>query len=542
MFFKVFSAINPVLPKARIFQLSQFIMAILLAGLMAACQSTPNQVLLLSMPVDVDGRQLTITTRSGTTVGDALFGNGIQLNEFDRTLPSRDTVLTANITIMVTRVEHELETRQEEIPFKTNILPNETMALGEQQILQAGKNGLEEVTYQYVIENGNEVSESITSRVIIDEPQTEIIMEGVQSPNVPVVLNGKLAYLTGGNAWLMNATTINRSPLITSGDLDWHIFELSPDGEWLLFSRKAREDQQDILNSLWVINTSDPDAVPIDLGITNVIHFADWLPSETRAIVFSTVEKRTTAPGWQANNELRIVNFTKDGGVFAPVEWLEPNSGGLYGWWGDGFIFQPGGNNIAILRPDGIDILPYGKTEPTLFASILSYQTHGSWSWVTQAGWSSDGTALYAVNHRDDGSGSPEESPHFDLDVIFSADLSRHTLRQNVGMFAYPSVSPQYESGQYLGYLQASFPLESETSPYRLRIMDIDGSNEKGLFPREGASGMLPQMVQWQPVGDNSNADLIAVVYLGNIWLVDASTGSLQQITGDGLTERISWK
>jgi hypothetical protein len=542
MHFKDFFNQLPVGVNNTITHFSRFAPILLLAVLLVACQPVPDQVVLLSLPVNVDGTQITISTESGRTVEEALSKNGIRLGELDRTMPSRDTQLTASITILVTRVEHVTETREEEIPFETNILPNENMVLGEQQIIQSGSNGLQEITYQHVIENGTEISVAVIARTILREPQNEIIMEGVQSPNVPVTLNGKLAFLTTGNAWIMDGSTINRQILISTGDLDSRIFELSPNGEWLLFTRKAQENEQDVLNTLWVINTIDSKAQPIDLGVKNVIHFSGWLPSEDRAIVTSTVESRTTAPGWQANNDLQIIRFTEDGGVFAPQKWLESNSGGLYGWWGDDFIFQPVSTNITILRPDGIDLLALGKDESTPLTDILSFQTHGSWAWVTQASWGADGSVLYAVNHRQDGSVSPEESPHFDLDVFFAADHAWRTLRQDVGMFAYPILSPEYTSGHYLGYLQASFPQESDTSPYRLKVMDVDGSDEKELFPREGAAGMLPQVVQWQPAGSGTDSVLIAVVYLGNIWLVDVNTGNLQQITGDGLTEMISWK
>jgi hypothetical protein len=542
MHFKDFFNQLPVGVNNTITHFSRFAPILLLAVLLVACQPVPDQVVLLSLPVNVDGTQITISTESGRTVEEALSKNGIRLGELDRTMPSRDTQLTASITILVTRVEHVTETREEEIPFETNILPNENMVLGEQQIIQSGSNGLQEITYQHVIENGTEISVAVIARTILREPHNEIIMEGVQSPNVPVTLNGKLAFLTTGNAWIMDGSTINRQILISTGDLDSRIFELSPNGEWLLFTRKAQENEQDVLNTLWVINTIDSKAQPIDLGVKNVIHFSGWLPSEDRAIVTSTVESRTTAPGWQANNDLQIIRFTEDGGVFAPQKWLESNSGGLYGWWGDDFIFQPVSTNITILRPDGIDLLALGKDESTPLTDILSFQTHGSWAWVTQASWGADGSVLYAVNHRQDGSVSPEESPHFDLDVFFAADHAWRTLRQDVGMFAYPILSPEYTSGHYLGYLQASFPQESDTSPYRLKVMDVDGSDEKELFPREGAAGMLPQVVQWQPAGSGTDSVLIAVVYLGNIWLVDVNTGNLQQITGDGLTEMISWK
>jgi hypothetical protein len=261
-----------------------------------------------------------------------------------------------------------------------------------------------------------------------------------------------------------------------------------------------------------------------------------------RTIAYSTVEARTTAPGWQANNNLLSIGFTDNGSVYSPIEWLPANSGGIYGWWGSSFSWAASGTRVAVLRPDGIDLLSTGKKQSDPLISMLPYQTQGSWAWVSQACWSEDGKVIYAVNHRSDESTTPEESPHFDLDVIFPATLTSSTLRQDVGMFAYPSVSPSYDSGSNVAYLQASFPQESDTSPYRLVVMDRDGSNSKELVPREGASGMLPQLVQWQPVGSNSTDTRIAVVYLGNIWIIDIDNGSMQRITGDGLIERISWK
>jgi len=521
---------------------SLLIIAVLLINILTGCGTTSSESLSLTIPIIVDGKQITITTRPGQTVENSLKENGIELGELDRTIPPRDASLNSNITISVTRVKEELETIQEEISFSTNILPNETMAIGDRRIIQSGINGLQEITYRHLYENGLEVTTTVVDTTIIREPQNEIIMEGVHAPNTPLSLNGKLAYLTAGNAWLMDGSTINRRPLVTTGDLDWRVFELSPEGNWLLFSRKPQEGETEVINTLWVISTIETISQPIDLGIKNVVNYAGWVPGLSRTIAFSTAEARTTAPGWQANNDLQTISFTENGSVFSPTEWLSANSGGVYGWWGSSFTWQSDGTRVAILRPDGIDLLESGKKQTVTLSTILSYQTHGSWAWVSQACWATDGAALYAVNHRTDNSASPEDSTHFDLDVFYLEDDTKATLRQDVGMFATPSLSPVYNKEVYLAYLQASFPQESDTSPYRLVVMDRDGSNANELFPREGASGMLPQLVQWQPVGINSTEIQIAAVYLGNIWLIDVNTGSLQQITGDGLTERMTWK
>jgi hypothetical protein len=504
--------------------------------------TTSAEPMSLSMPVMVDGQQVTITTRTGQTIENSLSENGIKLGDLDRTIPPRDALITSSITITVTRVEEKLETVQEEIPFSTNILPNETIATGERRIIQTGINGLQEITYRHLYENGIEASKAIIDTSIINEPQNEIIMEGVHAPNIPININGRIAYLTAGNAWLMDGSTIKRHPLITTGDLDGRIFELSPDGNWLLFSRKSQEDQAEEINSLWVVNTDETVARPVDLGVINVIHYAGWVPGQQRTISYSTVEPRTAAPGWQANNDLQTISYTENGSVFSPIEWLPANSGGVYGWWGSSFLWQPDGNRIAMIRSDGIDLLSSGKKQTEILASILPYQTGGSWAWVSQACWNDDGSVLYTVNHRSDESALPEESTHFDLEVYILENNSKATLRKDVGMFAYPAISPAYNSGTMLAFLQASFPEESDTSPYRLMVMDNDGSNANELFPREGASGMLQQLVQWQPIGNNSTEARIAAVYLGNIWLIDVTSGSLQQITGDGLTEKITWK
>jgi len=72
---------------------------------------------------------------------------------------------------------------------------------------------------------------------------------------------------------------------------------------------------------------------------------------------------------------------------------------------------------------------------------------------------------------------------------------SRITLVPQSGMFAYPVPSPiqLYPSGEnsyQVAYLQAMFPDQSETSPYRLVVMDRDGSNPKVVFPPEGEPGL----------------------------------------------------
>jgi hypothetical protein len=71
--------------------------------------------------------------------------------------------------------------------------------------------------------------------------------------------------------------------------------------------------------------------------------------------------------------------------------------------------------------------------------------------------------------------------------------------------------------------------------------MDRDGSNRKTLFPLEGAPGLEPQTPLWAP-GNQDKTAFIAVVYQGNLWLVDIFSGQASQVTGDGLIQKIDWR
>jgi hypothetical protein len=115
-------------------------------------------------------------------------------------------------------------------------------------------------------------------------------------------------------------------------------------------------------------------------------------------------------------------------------------------------------------------------------------------------------------------------------------------------MFSYPVPSPFQDLGDggqedyQVSYLQAITPMQSETSRYRLAVMDRDGSNKRLLFPEEGAPGLDPQRVAWSPAPLGDSGYVVALVYQNNIYLVDVITGQAQQITGDGLVNRIDWK
>jgi hypothetical protein len=106
-------------------------------------------------------------------------------------------------------------------------------------------------------------------------------------------------------------------------------------------------------------------------------------------------------------------------------------------------------------------------------------------------------------------------------------------------------VEPSGETAHQVAYLQAIFPLQSETSRYRLMIMDRDGSNQHEVFPPAETPGIEPQKNWgvWSPDRINmDNGYVLSVLYQGNIWLIEADTGQTWQITGDGRINRVDWQ
>lgn len=517
----------------------------------SGCSSPTPQQALVGVNITADGKTYKVDVINGSNVEQAIKTSGLVLGDLDRVEPDLSTRVTPNMEIKIIRVKEAFTVEEVTVPFERRVLQTESLPEQETMLAQKGENGLVEITYRHLYEDGVEVTkQQVASEKVIKEAVPEIIMVGIQSPFSPMTIPGRLVYLVGGNAWMMEKSTSNRKLLISTGDLDGRIFTLSDNGKWLLFTRRSKEENE--INTLWALEiTSDQEPQkPIDLKISNIIHFADWAPGlSISKIYYSTVEPRTTAPGWQANNDLISVNFSPNGWLSKNTVIIEPNSGGVYGWWGTTFSWQPGTANLIYARPDSIGLVDTENGTLTPVFSMLPLQTRSDWAWIPPIAWSPDGNTLYSVIHvPQEGSNLQEESPVFNLAALFFDNGTMIDLFKNTGMFAYPAVSPIQSvsnsgASYQVAFLQAIFPEQSDNSRYRLAVIDRDGSNQKVLFPSEGQPGLEPQQMVWSPDAFVEQGDYaIAVIYQGNIWLVNSNTGEAFQITGDGLTSRLLWK
>lgn len=521
---------------------------------LVGCQDRPQQLF-----IEVDHSRRAVTTEAAT-VRDALAVADISLGALDRVSPDLYVATEPGMVIVVTRVEERFETSRVQVPFGRKTVTNEALPAGETRLIQLGVNGEDEITHRITLEDGAEVDRVQFSRESVVEPQDEIIAVGAQDRLAPVPIEGTLAYLSAGNAWVMRDTSTARRPLTTEGDLDSRVFELSPDGRWLLYSRRLEGDIETPINQLWLVNTTIVGEQPISLPIRGVL-YAGWSPGGEQ-IAYSTAERTPSAPGWRANNDLWLVRpadfLTQTPGAagertgleegLAPgdamtaTQVISPSTAGVYSWWGTAFQWSPDGRHLAYARADQLGVVEVASRTARELADFAAYQTYSEWVWVPAMAWSPDSRFLAAVVHgpllaRQAGSDAdqvgPEDSPDFDL-WFFAADGSiRARIAEGVGLWASPTWG---QAG--IVYGQATNPLQSVDSRYALYMRDRDGSNARQIFPVAEEPGVeAPPQIAWAPSGQK-----LIFVYNGNLYVADVEGAPPKQLTSNNQNSQPRWK
>jgi hypothetical protein len=486
------------------------------------------------------GNPIQVNLPEGSSVAEALVTAGLKLNPLDKIDTSLTSPLDTPTTITIIRVNEEFVVEDSVLPFDHQTVKNEALQEGQTVLIQSGVNGRKQSIYRIVYENSVQVSRTFVSSEVMVAAQPEIVMVGVQSPYSVVSIHGLIAYISSGNAWAMEANTGNRRPVVTTGDLDGRIFTISPDRNWLLFSRSTDGETKTEINHLWLVNLSIEEPDLIDTGITNVVHYAEWVPGKTRTITYSTAEISASPPFWNANNDLIQARFDTEGMLIDKKTIVDTNSGGLYGWWGTSYKWSPDSSQLIYMRPDSIGVVNIANGTMDPLVQILPYQTESVWAWVPEVAWSKDGAILYTSLPADP-SINPSESTN--LTAILVETRQMIPLVMDCGLFCIPSSSETGLPGKdYIAFLNAILPDQSEVSKYNLFIMDKDGSNRAKLYPEEGIQGLQAQVVYWEPLENQVDQPRLAFIAQGNLFLADLQSNSVKQVTGDGSIVKIDWK
>jgi len=523
----------------------------LLLLFLVACTPTGSNPAEYVVSLVADGRERTFVLSQPFTVEQFLSQRdvAIELGANDRLTPPRFTQLSDGMRITIVRVREETACNQEELPFAREIIQNEGLQAGEERLVQVGRNGLQEVCYRTVIEDNVPQDRVIVGQpTILSAPTNEVVVVGVEETVAPLPINGTLAYINNNNAWVIQGNTVDKRPLDGASNLDSLVLSLSPDGRYLLYTAKPDSDEGQFVNWLWLIGTAGNEA-PARLIPTDVL-YAEWIAAEEPSISYSTGESQTIFPYWRALNNLWTMQIDLEDMQSINVrQVVDESSGGLSGWWGTVFKWSPDGQQVAWSRADSVGIVGQdGELIPLL--QYPFFRTTQNWSWRANLSWSADAKLIATTLHGPSiGSEPAEASPVFNV-VVAATDTSfSGEVVNSAGMWTAPQFSPllvnpdrQFPQG-YLAYLRAREPYNSVDGEYDLIVADRDGSNARIVFPASNQAGiktsdfgLVPQDYTWSPDGQQ-----IALIYQGNLWVVDVVSTVAHQLTFDGQSQHPVW-
>ncbi|MCP3913514.1 MAG: DUF348 domain-containing protein, partial [Actinomycetia bacterium] len=132
-----------------------------------------------SVTLDVGGEALDVTS-TAKTVGDVLDNEDIVLSETDTLTPSADTAVTDAITITVTRIRVENETRTESIAHDSVERNEPDLTVGTRKVVTEGVDGAQDVTFSVTYTNHEITMEQVLFTTVIKEAVTEVIAIGTK--------------------------------------------------------------------------------------------------------------------------------------------------------------------------------------------------------------------------------------------------------------------------------------------------------------------------------------------------------------------------
>jgi hypothetical protein len=499
---------------------------------LAACGPgrLPEQVL-VNLTSDGETRELLLP--QGSTVRDALRSASVTLAELDRVRPPETSLLLSGMPITVTRVIQTTEIVTQTKPYPTGqTIPDYALKPGESQIAQAGRNGEITMRYRLTYEDGELVSRVEVGQDETATPVPEIIRKGPSKDFNQIIVPGTLVYMSNNNAYVIRDIMGNRRALTTNSDLDGHVFSLSTDGRWLLYTRANTST----VNSLWLVDTALALPEPQALKIDGVL-WADFSP-DGKSLAYSRAEPAPGVPEWKALNDLTLVPFD-NGKLGKPKQILKPSAVAPYAWWGTNFAWSPTGTVLAYANAAEIGVIsPTAKITRTLpITNFTAYNTRSNYAWVPTLSWSPDGQFLVTQIHTPSGdSEADEDSPAFDVVALQVSGTLQTPLVAVAGMWATPHWLGTAPGNSQIIFGKAETPGASMTSRYFLNVVDRDGSNQRQIYPEKGQLG-IRGLVNFAVAPDGRS---ILVVNQGDLYQVDL-TGEPQQLTADGSISLPRW-
>ena len=259
-------------------------------------------------------------------------------------------------------------------------------------------------------------------------------------------MDGTLAYLSGTTGWVMSGDSGNRRPLLLEGS--WTAVSSSSHPMGSCCCTHSKVPKRGLNHQLPVGRGAQRahEPTPIELGVQNIVHFADFGPRPATPTASPTRLPRPApgSPGWQANNDLVVLTFVSSGRD--PRARADP--GGQFrraSTAGGGHPRVVGRRHPPGVRPAGRDRhrrpgragpRAGGRYDPIPIARRLGLGAGRRLG----AGWAH---AVFRRSRPASGLESPAASPVFDLGCAAGPRRPGHQPGRRTGMFAYPAVSPR---------------------------------------------------------------------------------------------------
>lgn len=150
----------------------------------------------------VEGKEIDVPV-VGETVGDALAQAGISLQNLDYSLPGENESLPADRLIRVVRVSEEVKMQTTAIPFTTEYVADNRLAMDSQKLVQAGEYGLKISRIRIRYENGKENQRKTEAGYIAKAPVIQRFAYGTQA-NIQTLTtpDGTIEYYRAVSVWI----------------------------------------------------------------------------------------------------------------------------------------------------------------------------------------------------------------------------------------------------------------------------------------------------------------------------------------------------
>ncbi|MHA3704594.1 aggregation-promoting factor C-terminal-like domain-containing protein [Jatrophihabitans sp. YIM 134969] len=196
---------------------------------------TPKAVILVH-----DGQKQTLLT-TAASVEQMLTDAGIVLGPIDRLSVPAASAPREGLTVTLQRVSKGRVAEDKTVPYVTTNQPDGSMVKGQTEVVTAGKNGFNRVTYAVIYIDGKIAGKTQVSTQVLSAPTTQVQKVGTAAPPAATP-----APSTGGDSGGSDGSSGGGSaaPAVPSGDAQSIAHQM-------VLARGWGEDQFSCLVSLW---------------------------------------------------------------------------------------------------------------------------------------------------------------------------------------------------------------------------------------------------------------------------------------------------